>query len=90
MEISDILTIVGSIFLANMGVIIPMFLWLRSESRQDMGFIRQEMGGLRQEMNERFDKVDQRFDRIEERLLHMDRRICFLEGTIYHDEKKVK
>lgn len=35
MEWKEVIALMGAVFIANMGVIIPLFLWTRSESNAD-------------------------------------------------------
>ena len=50
MNWQEVLAIVGAIFVANMGVIIPMFLWLRSEGNSDRRQMQQEGADYRKEI----------------------------------------
>ena len=52
MQWNDILALMGCVFVANMGVVIPMFLWIRSESNADRRDILSIIREIQKEMKD--------------------------------------
>jgi hypothetical protein len=72
MDWTQILTIVVPIILANLGIILPMFFWLRSEANSDRRQFQQESASDRRD-------ILQLIRNIHEEIKDFHGRLCIIE-----------
>jgi hypothetical protein len=78
MNYSEVLTIVGAIFVANMGIILPMFLWIRSEAnsdRKESAADRRDILQLIRKIQEEMTDFHGRLSTIEERHKNFEKKL---------------
>ena len=75
----EVLALMAAVFVANMGVIIPLFLWTRSEANSDRREIANKFEKMQEEARSEF-KEFRKMWATESKEFHS--RLCEIEGRI--------
>lgn len=82
MDWTQVLALMGAVFIANMGVIIPMFLWVRSEANADRRQMQQEAASDRKDILQLIRNIQDEMRDFHMRLERIDS--DFKNHLIYH------
>ena len=79
MDWTQVLALMGAVFIANMGVIIPMFLWVRSEANAD----RKEFNAIQREDRKDLLQISKNLETalqgIQQEMRDFHNRLCSIE-----------
>lgn len=70
MDWTEVIALMGGVFVANMGVIIPLFLWIRSEANADRRDILQLIRDVQKEMKDFHGRLERQDAEFKHHLIH--------------------